>query len=641
MSVQFGKCNFDLRQIDSQELEEVRPVLAPYGPDREGLICTDGIGILFRAFHTTPESEKEQQPIRSASGALITLDGRLDNHEELVAQLGDCVSRESGDLEIVSAAYDRWGNNSFAKLLGDWAISLWNFKDRSLTLAKDVIGTRPLYYTISGSEITWCTILDPLVLFARQSLKLDREYVAGWLSSFPATHLTPYVGINAVPPSSFVRITRDRTAITKYWDFDSGKSTRYATDSEYEEHFRFVFAESVRRRLRSKGPVLAELSGGMDSTSIVCMADTITGEDPAGRLDTVSYYDDHEPNWNERPFFTRVEQQRGKPGLHIEVGSQTIFSFDVESSAFAVAPASELMSTEPAKQLSAHLDLHGYRVLLSGIGGDETLGGVPTPAPELADLLARANLLRLAHQLKAWALIQRKPWLLLLSETVREFLPTSMTRGPKHRQPPVWIRRDLVRQYRPSFRGYETRLRLFGPLPSFQENLRALEGLRRQLACVSLRKDPPCEVRYPYLDRSLLEFVYSVPRTQLLRPGQRRSLMRRAMAHIVPTEVLTRRRKAFVSRGPTAAILQQWPGYRTPNKGLISGSLGIVDSDAFAETLQKTRDGQEVAIAPLLRLTLLERWLTGVCSYGIFSVSKEEAMRQHSPTPTLISAEKC
>src|SRR6202035_132686 len=96
----------------------------------------------------------------------------------------------------------------------------------------------------------------------------------------------------------------------------------YRSDAEYEEHFRFCFTESVKRRLRSDSPVLAELSGGMDSSSIVCMADQILarGKGETPRLDTLSYYDDSEPNWNERPYFTKVEEKRGRAGCHIDVG---------------------------------------------------------------------------------------------------------------------------------------------------------------------------------------------------------------------------------------------------------------------------------------------------------------------------------
>src|SRR5581483_4360900 len=101
---------------------------------------------------------------------------------------------------------------------------------------------------------------------------------------------------------------------------------------------------------------------------------------------------------------------------------------------------------------------------------------------------------------------------------------------------------------------YRSRVKIFGPPPSVQENLSTLEALRRQLASLMLPTDPLHEVRYPYLDRDLLEFLYGIPRQQLVRPNERRSLMRRALKGVVPDQVLNRRRKAFVIRSPIITI---------------------------------------------------------------------------------------
>lgn len=478
MSVQFGKCKFDGKTVDPKELEEVRRVLAPYGPDGEGHICRDNFAVLYRAFHTTKESRLEVQPHVCPSGAVITWDGRLDNREELINRLARETSFASTDLEIVAAAYQRWETDSFARLIGDWALSIWEPKTRSLLLAKDFVGTRHLYYSVQNDEVTWCTILDPLVLFAGHSFKVQEEYIAGWLSFFPATHLTPYVGIHAVPPSSFVRLRPGKRDIIKYWDFDSSKSIRYRTDSEYERHFRSAFSESVRRRLRSDSPILAELSGGMDSSSIVCVADDLiaNGEVNSMDLHTVSYWDETEPNWDERPYFMKVEERRGRVGSHIDVSSQSFFDVRVEENTFFAAPSGCGSSSEAQREFASRVASHGSRVVLSGIAGDEVMGGVPTPLPELGDLLAQFRL-RLISRLKDWALINRKPWINLLWEAIGTFLPGHVIGTPVHKRPVSWLEADFIRQHKAALAGYESRLKLFGPPPSFQENLITLDGL--------------------------------------------------------------------------------------------------------------------------------------------------------------------
>src|SRR6202167_6356734 len=324
MTVQFGRWNFEGQPLAPDYIEKVSATLAPYGPDSNESYSKGGVRILYRAFHTTKESGREKQPYISSSGAVITWDGRLDNRAELISELSDSLTTDSTDLAIVATASEKWGANCFAKLIGDWALSIWNPGNRSLILAKDPIGTRHLYYSFDNNQVTWSTILDPLVRLAGKTFALNEEYIAGWFSMFPALSLTPCVGIHSVPPSSSVIIQPGKHAVSKYWDFDPTNQIRYRADAEYEEHFRTVFAKAVQRKLRSDRPVLAELSGVRDSSSIVCMADNVIarGIVDTPRLDTISYFDDTEPNWNERPYFVKVEEKRGRTGWHINVSTR-------------------------------------------------------------------------------------------------------------------------------------------------------------------------------------------------------------------------------------------------------------------------------------------------------------------------------
>lgn len=637
MSVQFGRWNDGGQPVDPDYLAKVQALLAPYGPDGQGSYSKVNVAILHHAFHTTKESRRESQPHICPSGAALTWDGRLDNREELINELRGVLTTSSTDVSIVAAAYEGWGTNCFAKLIGDWALSIWNPETRSLILAKDFVGSRHLYYAMEKDQVTWSTILDPLVLLAGRSFELEEEYIAGWLAFFPATHLTPYVGIHAVPPSSSVIIRAGTRTVSRYWDFDPGKKIRYRTDAEYEEHFRTVYRDSVRRRLRSDRPILAELSGGMDSSSIVCVADMIitrgTAETP--RLDTVSYYDDSEPNWNERPYFTKVEERRGRAGCHIDGNSKACFRFRFESDRFAAMPGSGARSNEITKELAHCLVSHGNRVLLSGIGGDEVTGGVPTATPELADLLARSRFKVLADQLTHWALKKRKPWTHLLSEVLREFLPAALVGVPRNKRPALWLNPGFKERNRLALTGYQSRLELFGPLPSFQQNLAALQGLQRQLGCTVLPSEPPHETRYPYLDRGLMQFIYAIPREQIVRPGQRRSLMRRALVGIVPDAVLDRKRKAFIARAPMAAIPTEWANLRGEGQKMLCGSRGIIDCARFSEALEMARHGLEVPMAPLIRAVITELWLRSlaqqriVAGEGQFSPQVSRGKRFH------------
>src|SRR5581483_7643171 len=508
----------------------------------------------------------------------------------------------------------------FAQLIGDWALAIWDSSARTLTLAKDPIGFRHLYYSFDDNQVTWSTILDPLVLFAAKTFALCEEYIAGYFSSFPAAHLTPYIGIHSVPPSSSVVLRPGKRIITKYWDFDPSKRIRYRTDAEYEEHFRVAFGEAVRRRLRSDSPILAELSGGMDSSSIVCMADTIISREEAEtpRLDTLSFYDDTEPNWNERPYFTKVEEKRGRTGTHVDIGLQATTASD-DFQQFAASPTSGARPSGPWIEYLKCLSTNGNRIVLSGIGGDEVTGGVPTPNPELEDLIAGLRLGDLARQLKAWALHKRKPWFHLLFDAARGFVPLALVGLPKHKRPVPWLHPAFVKRNRAALRGYQNHLQLFGPLPSFQENLSTLASLQRQLASTGCFLEPRHHKFYPYLDRSLLEFLYAVPREQIVRPGQRRSLMRRALVSIVPDELLNRRRKAFIVRKPMLSFSERFPTLMQTSGGLQCAALGVVDPNRFAEAMEDVRHGREVRLVPIARIFALESWLRNLTCGGITS----------------------
>ena len=609
MSIQFGRWISNGGPVDPVYLDRVHGMLGPYASDGRQDYSAPPICISYFPFHTARKSRCEIQPYVSPSGVVITWSGRLDNREELLRELNQTVFSEAPDVSIVASAWDRFGTKTFGRLIGDWSLSIWDPHAHTVLLAKDFLGTQRLYYSLDGRGVTWCSVLDPLVLTGEKPWKIDEEYLAGLLSFFPAAHLTPYVGIHAVPPSSFVLLKQGTSKVERYWEFCAGKRIRYRSDAEYEEHFRCVFTQAVRRRLRSDSPVLAELSGGLDSSSIVCVADRIlaAGHAETPGLDTVSYYHDGEPNWNERPYFERIESQRGRTGHHIPANFELDFRY--EQGGFAATPGAGRLPGNAGKQFSACFKTGGYRVVLSGIGGDEVLGGVPSPTAELADLCASLKLLELGRQLKAWALTQRKPVLHLLANTLKAFLPIALVGVPKHERPLPWLDRQFVRRNLAALEGYPSRLKLFGPRPSFAENLLALDGLRRQLACSAAPAAPQYERRFPYLDRDLLEFLYALPREQLVRPHQRRSLMRRALAGIVPHEVLNRKRKAFISRGPLAAFSADLERSLENAKSMISSAQGIVNPDAFAAALQEACSGGEVPLVSLLRTLSLASWI--------------------------------
>ena len=607
---------------------------------------------------------REVQPHISQLGVVITWDGRLDNRKELISELQDSLTALSTDVAIVAAAYEKWGEKCLPKLVGDWALAIWNPSEQAVLLAKDPIGTRLLFYTIDKDHFTWSSILDPLVLYGGKTFEICEEYIASWFAVvFPAAHLTPYEEIHAVPPSSSVLARAGKHGVkhvvNKYWDFDPGKKIRYRMDAEYEEHFRAVFAQAVQRRLRSDRPVLAELSGGMDSSSIVCIADLVLAQGKATllssapatphlniadipgltpRLDTISWYDNSQPATDEFRYLTKVEEKRGRTGFHIDLrelnakepDSRGVFAVKYDDDRFAVTPFHTSL-LEFSHLYEGHRRSQGYRVVLSGIAGDDIMAGVvPTPKPELQNLLARARFFTLAHQLKAWAAKMRTARLTLLWEALREFLfatPLFVFDNTRIRSSfdPGFVRRNQA-----ALRGHvRSRVKLFGPLPSFQDNMMVLTLIRRILAIFHPRQDLQAEIRYPYLDRDLMEFMYAIPREQVVGVGKRRFLMKRALVGIDPEEILSRRQQPLVPHDKTKKDLTEWGRLVEFGRGMNSVKVGIIDSDLFSETLLKAQ-AEGATINEFHRVFMLESWLRHLIIRGISIRSLSRKRKEHS-----------
>jgi asparagine synthase (glutamine-hydrolysing) len=360
--------------------------------------------------------------------------------------------------------------------------------------------------------------------------------------------------------------------------------------------------------------VLAELSGGMDSSSIVCMADIVIarGDAECPRLDTITWYDKSNPNWGELPYFTKVEEKRGRIGHHIDVGllgedrSQVPLWAEFESNRFAATPTVDGRHSEFLKQNTAFIRSRGYSVTLSGIGGEFTGDGVPTPTPELQNLLSKGRVLTLVHQLEAWAEKMRTPRLPLLWEAVQGFFPRILQEAPEYISSTVpWFQSGFVRRNHNVFQDCCFRVKLFGPLPSFQHNLRALDVSRRLFARWALQSEALREVRFPYLDRDFLELMYAIPREQIVRVGQRRSLMKRALIGIVPEEILSRKKKTALLQTAPKNVAAECPTLPEIGKHMVSSSLGIVDPNRFREAFQKGRHNA-VRMCVLRHTTTLE-----------------------------------
>ena len=622
MSTQTGIWNFDGRPADEAFLRKICSISAGDSCDGGSTLTIGELGMAFRALYTTAESHREHQPLFFESRLLITWDGRLDNREELLIETG-LLKNDCTDLEIVTAAFAKWGLSSFCRLTGDWALAIWDCFHRELILARDYAGSRHLFYHAKPKGVVWSTQLASIVL-AGDTFKPCDAYFGGYLSLRPDAQLTPYSGVYSVPPGAFVRIHETEIRVKFYWSFDPHARTLYKTDQEYEEHFRYLFRQSVRLRLRCDSPILSDLSGGLDSSSIVCMADDIRAKEcpHLAPLHTFSFCVRDEPEEEDHLYFTKVEAGRIGRGHHAEVqGIASTLPF----LSGPLAPAPVISFREEVQHARADMMRNGgYKVLLSGFGGDEMLGQALDPRVQLSDLIRELRFHRLANQLTTWSLLMRTPWIHLSVDAFLMLLPVELrsTAFAGARTLP-WLNKTFARRQRISARLLDAAEGPWYWPAGIRDRFHTWMVLTRQLT-QTLPSD--FEIRYPYLDQQLVEFLLSVPLGQLLRPGERRSLMRRSLADLLPPEILTRSTKSRAGRYFSALLEQHWVALEDVLRAPLLVEMGYLSPAPFRAALKDMKNG---LLGPdslqLVRALYSELWLRHPVVQRVFGLESSNS----------------
>lgn len=616
MSAIGGIVGFNGALVDPDQLAIISSGLDHHGPDGGGDVRQRSVAMSHRAFSTNRLSRGERQPLVDASDRILCWDGRIDNREELLELLTSEVHNEQTDAAIVMAAFAKWGIDFLQRVIGDFALSLWDSKSNTLFLARDPVGARLLYYHVNDDRIVWSSRLEPLLSLSDVELEIDDEYVAGYLTAQLDPSQTPYKNIFSVPPSHLAMVQDGQVRFKRFWGLDPNEEIRYRTDAEYEEHFTQLFREAVRVRLRADGPVWADLSGGLDSSSIVCMADSIieTGESEATRLETVSAVFDESPSSDERKFISKVEAKRRQVGHHFKESEYPLLAFGQHE--FKGSP--NLLQTwlEYHQAVRRKMAAGGARVLLTGIGGDELLTSSADPSVELVDLLVQHKLWQLHQRSKIWSLALKRPYpVVLWRHVISPVLPSQLQVQKK--------RTELSRFFallNPSFVDqFDLPGRLLSPedpfgfrLPSSRGQAAAFMLVTKVISCGTLLDWGPVEICYPYTHRPLVEFLQAIPATQWVRPGETRSLMRRSLRPYLPPEIIKRKSKGSPAEAMLRAVGREWSRLSVLFHGSRIAERGYVNEEALATLLAQPFAGHDLTPISLVRFAHLESWLQGL-----------------------------
>jgi asparagine synthase (glutamine-hydrolysing) len=597
-------------------------------------LLRDYTAVVFRGVVTNRESAGESQPLALPAGEVLVWDGRLDNRGDLISQCSSELTRiqsagmapagfskserprsedacrNPGDGTLVLAAFLRWGSDAFSRLIGDYSLALWDPATRSLYLARDAFGARPLFYHLSRGRVIWSSDIEPLVTILGNPDRIDEAFVAGFLTVTERPGHTPYTDISSVVPGQAIQIRESGCRILYRWEPDPRRELTYRNDREYEEHFRNLFEDAVACRLRVNGTVMAELSGGLDSSSIVCMADRLVKSRrvQATNLETVSFLYDGSPTCDERAFIHEVEEKRGKAGSHLL--DRNILGPLLRGRAGAL-PNPQQLFQETFEELFELMHQSGIKVLLSGHAGDNLLLNDPTVLPSVTDLVSQGRLIQAARLLKVFGQTNKEPYIELawkgviwphLPDRLKvRLVPSSMRLAP-------WLNAGLVERT-----GTRERKVLRGDAVFKKASKRFYHNMIKNGIAVAsagcYRERGRVEISYPFLDRPLAEFLLSIPSEQLVRPGVTRSLLRRSFEGLLPEPIRWRKSKRGPDESIFRAVQREWPCLSTVFADAQIYARGYVNGDAFRAALQRARYGFVPHTPSFLRTMALESWL--------------------------------
>ena len=610
--------NFQQRPFTEEDLRDLTALwhaLHKWGPDGGRIVTTDSLGFCYQAFNTNREARLEKQPLVARDGRILAADVRVDNRQELFTATHDLLDRRSTDADYLMAAHGRWRTKFPFYVVGEYAFALYHPLERRLLLGRDHSGARPLYYHQNKDRLIVSSQLAPLVDLFGISREIDVEYVAGCMARGPGEGLTPYKHINAVKPAHLFIVTDSGRLIEeRYWQLELDREIRFRTDEEYEEALRYHLRNAVQAPLRTDRPVMIELSGGLDSSTVACIAaeGIRNGETQATRFDTVSLVYDESPTSDESTFIDCVEGHLDRTGIRVRDEDCALLP-PADGDFDAVSPNPVLCSSGYHAALCRLMQETGARVLLTGVGGDQVFGSSYDPYPLLSDLLIQRKPLALHRDLQLWSQTMSKPYLSLLwHKAIVPVLPQTLQRWcqrDNRKELPSWFNADFVA--RTKLR--EQKLSLSDPfgfnLPS--EIDRSISYLsvvksvspcyRRQLTCL--------DSSHPFLHRPLIEFLQAIPFEQFLRPGENRSLMRRALRDLLPEKIARRKTKGDPSEGLARAMARESTAIRSLFTDARVCAYGFMDSAPLLTAVDRAKNGLEQYAGALLLTISLEFWL--------------------------------
>lgn len=507
--------------------------------DRHIENATANIGLAHRRFAIIDLSSAGHQPFFSADRACcVVYNGEIYNYVELREEIerAGLPLRTQSDTEVLVEAYRLWGTDCFARFNGFWALALYDFKRRRLILSRDRLGKRPLYWTRQGPRIWFASEIKSLLRAPEvvRTKAVNREALWHWCvdGARDLDQTTFFEGIHNLKPASWVEVGPDfPDGVRTFWDIPRKRLRESEVSvAEAAKWVRETLEDAVRIRMRADVPIGFELSGGLDSSTVVALA----AGSRAGPVTTytVRFSD---PRWNEEPFARAVGRRFETDYRVIEPPSDSFWRGIGSFTALQEEPYHS-PSLETSQVIWSFMRAEGTKVTLTGSSGDELFAGYA-----------------------------RYYWKAQLENLVRghwgHFTSNALHWSEKHPFFPRFAR-ELIRAAGLRRVARSARRLLAGdrdyltdvPFPAkLHEAVSLTECLHADVTNTLIPywlmsgdktlMGVPFEGRCPFLDYRVVEIAMRLPVSYLIRRGWHKWILRKAMEPCLPPDVAWRKVK--------------------------------------------------------------------------------------------------
>ena len=538
--------------VSEEQLKRMTDSLHHRGPEGDGFYIneTGKVGFGHRRLSIIDLSNAGAQPMQYANRFTITYNGEIYNYKEIKRELQKqgFTFISSSDTEVILAAYAYYGKQCLQHFDGMFAFAIWDEQEQQLFCARDRFGEKPFYFHYNKAQQSLTFASEMKALWAagihkKKDGQMLLQYLAvGWVQNPANKQQTFFEEIYALPPSHFIEYKiGEQINLQRYWDIDK-ETSNGLTGADQKEKFLELFTTSIKRRLRSDVAIGSSLSGGLDSSAIVSMVSKLIDQSEKQKTFSAVF-----------PGFAKDES------AHI---AQVVQQFSVDN--YSVTPNAQGFledfkklawhQEEPFQSSSIYAQYKVYElakekevtVILDGQGADEIFGGYHKYIPwYLQELIAKGEWKTAQKELQAfknngadvsWGFKN------YLSSFLPGFTAKQLeTRVLKQLLRNKHLTRDFVHSNFDKAAIYKPAVEKLNDILYFNTMQFGLEELLRYADRNSMAHSR--EVRLPFLNHELVQFVFSVPSVQKMYNGFTKYLLRTAMDNVLPASIVWRKDK--------------------------------------------------------------------------------------------------